>query len=84
MPGSQLAARIYTTNGAPTVSLALTHTTHECNHSPLISTRRRKVRDPGREEGKERVTEGEQEASYLLEWYSTNSSAVSGTQAESR
>lgn len=79
MPGSQLAARIYTTNGAPTASPALTHAhtdrhthiTHKCIHSALISTRRRKVSSTGREGEKDRVREREQEGSYLLEWCST-------------
>lgn len=61
VPGSQLAACIYTTNGAPTVSQALTHTrahtTHECIHSVLISTRRHKVMENRRE----RECEGERE-----------------------
>lgn len=88
VPGSQLAACIYTTNGAPTVSLTNTqtqthtHATHECTHSALISTRRRKVVEKQSEGGREREEEWEEEASSLLEWHSTSTNylAVSRTQ----
>lgn len=61
MPGSQLAARIYTTNGAPVASpapaRAATHAAH-----PLIGARRAEVAETGREE--ERGGRGR------LEWHS--------------
>ena len=87
MPGSQLAARIYTTNGAPTV-FSRAHTRAHMSVSTQRSSAHadaRSERRGGREE-KERVREREQEASYLLEWHSTNSNspAGSGTQAEPR
>lgn len=81
MQGSQLAARIYTTNGAPTVSAALArmHAIRECIHSGLISTRQRRVRETGRE-GDGRGGGG----GYLLEWHSANTNSMSVSKTPER
>lgn len=87
VPGSQLAARIYTTNGAPTVSRALTHACTHMSGSTQRSSAHADARSERRgERERKREWASEQEASYLLEWYSanTNSSAVSETRAEPR
>lgn len=65
VPGSQLVACIYTTNGAPTVSLALTHAcTHHLWVYPLSShqhtpTQGQREGEGGKEEEKERVRQTE-------------------------
>lgn len=51
MPGSQLAACIYTTNGAPVASPAPARAGTHAAH-PVISTRRAEVAETGGEEGR--------------------------------
>lgn len=74
VPGSQLAACIYTTNGAPMVSPALTWArTHHSWMHPLCAHQHTPTQ--GQRDG-EGGREREEEASYPLEWHSSNTNSV--------